>query len=43
VGLAGLPHNQALLGQAFLKHFDIEIRRDEMVLRSRPQNAPVNR
>jgi aspartyl protease family protein len=36
VGLAGLPPNQALLGQAFLKHFDIEIRRDEMVLRPRP-------
>jgi aspartyl protease family protein len=43
VGLVGLPPDQALLGQAFLKHFDIEIRRDEMVLRSRPQNAPVNR
>jgi aspartyl protease family protein len=36
VGLSGLQPNQALLGQAFLKHFDVEIRRDEMVLRQRP-------
>ncbi len=36
VGLSGLPAEQALLGQAFLKHFDVEIRRDEMVLRQRP-------
>lgn len=35
VGLAGMRPEQALLGQAFLKHFDIEIRRDEMVLRPR--------
>jgi aspartyl protease family protein len=35
VGLVGLPPEQALLGQAFLKHFDIEIKRDEMVLRPR--------
>jgi aspartyl protease family protein len=35
VGLAGMHPEQALLGQAFLKHFDIEIRRDEMVLRPR--------
>jgi aspartyl protease family protein len=36
VGLSGLLPEQALLGQAFLKHFDVEIRRDEMVLRQRP-------
>ena len=36
VGLQGMPPEQALLGQAFLKHFDVEIRRDEMVLRPRP-------
>jgi aspartyl protease family protein len=36
VGLSGMPPEQALLGQAFLKHFDVEIRRDEMVLRQRP-------
>jgi aspartyl protease family protein len=36
VGLQGMPPDQALLGQAFLKHFDIEIRRNEMVLRPRP-------
>ncbi len=36
VGLVGLPPDQALLGQGFLKQFDIEIRRDEMVLRMRP-------
>ena len=36
VGLSGLRPEQALLGQAFLKHFDVEIRRDEMVLRQRP-------
>jgi aspartyl protease family protein len=35
VGLSGMPPNQALLGQAFLKHFDMEIRRDDMVLRQR--------
>ena len=35
VGLVGMPPEQALLGQAFLKHFDVEIRRDEMVLRQR--------
>ena len=35
VGLSGLRPEQALLGQAFLKHFDVEIRRDEMVLRQR--------
>ena len=35
VGLTGMPTEQALLGQAFLKHFDVEIRRDEMVLRQR--------
>jgi aspartyl protease family protein len=36
VGLSGLKPDQALLGQAFLKHFDVEIRRDDMVLRQRP-------
>jgi aspartyl protease family protein len=36
VGLVGLPPDQALLGQAFLKHFDIEINSDKMVLRPRP-------
>ncbi len=36
VGLSGLPANQALLGQSFLKHFDVEIGRDAMVLRQRP-------
>ena len=36
VGLSGLSMEQALLGQSFLKHFDVEIRRDEMVLRQRP-------
>ena len=36
VGMTGMPPDQALLGQAFLKHFDLEIRRDEMVLRQRP-------
>lgn len=35
VGLSGLLPEQALLGQNFLKHFDVEIRRDEMVLRQR--------
>ncbi len=35
VGLSGLEPQQALLGQAFLRHFDVEIRRDEMVLRQR--------
>jgi aspartyl protease family protein len=36
VGLNGLQPEQALLGQNFLKHFDVEIRRDEMILRQRP-------
>jgi aspartyl protease family protein len=36
VGLSGLPADQALLGQSFLKHFDVEIGRDTMVLRQRP-------
>jgi aspartyl protease family protein len=35
VGLSGLRPEQALLGQAFLKHFDVEMSRDEMVLRQR--------
>ena len=36
VGLSGLPADQGLLGQSFLKHFDVEIGRDTMVLRRRP-------
>ena len=40
VGLAGLPADQALLGQSFLKHFDVEIGRDAMVLRSRQAQIP---
>jgi aspartyl protease family protein len=36
VGLVGMPPEQALLGQSFLKHFDVEIGRDAMVLRPRP-------
>jgi aspartyl protease family protein len=36
VGLSGMPDDQALLGQSFLKHFDVEIGRDAMVLRRRP-------
>lgn len=36
VGLSGLRPEQALLGQAFLRNFDVEIRRDDMVLRQRP-------
>ena len=36
VGLSGLPTDPALLGQSFLKHFDVEIGRDTMVLRRRP-------
>ncbi len=35
VGLNGLRPEQALLGQNFLKHFDVDIRRDEMILRQR--------
>lgn len=35
VGLSGLRPDQALLGQSFLKQFDVEIRRNEMVLRQR--------
>ena len=35
VGVSGLSPEQALLGQTFLKHFDVEINRDEMVLRQR--------
>ena len=36
IGLNGLRPDQALLGQGFLKHFDVEIRRNEMVLKPRP-------
>jgi aspartyl protease family protein len=36
VGLSGLPPDQALLGQSFLKQFDVEINRQTMVLRRRP-------
>ena len=35
VGLSGLRPEQALLGQAFLRNFDVEIRRDDMVLHQR--------
>jgi aspartyl protease family protein len=35
VGVSGLSPEQAPLGQTFLKHFDVEINRDEMVLRQR--------
>ncbi|MDI9331922.1 MAG: TIGR02281 family clan AA aspartic protease [Alphaproteobacteria bacterium] len=35
-GLVGLPSQQALLGQSFLRQFDIELREREMVLRPRP-------
>jgi aspartyl protease family protein len=35
VGLSGLSDNDALLGQNFLRHFDVEINRDRMVLRPR--------
>jgi aspartyl protease family protein len=34
-GLVGMGPQQALLGQSFLKHFDIELRQREMVLRPR--------
>jgi aspartyl protease family protein len=36
VGLSGMAPDQALLGQSFLKKFDVEIRGDTMVLRRRP-------
>ena len=36
VGLSGMAPEQALLGQSFLKQFDVEIGRDAMVLRRRP-------
>ena len=36
VGLSGMAPDQALLGQSFLKQFDVEIRGDTMVLRRRP-------
>ena len=35
VGLSGMAPDQALLGQSFLKQFDVEIGRDAMVLRQR--------
>lgn len=34
-GLVGMGPQQALLGQSFLRHFDIELRQREMVLRPR--------
>lgn len=34
-GLVGLEPQQALLGQSFLRHFDVELRQREMVLRPR--------
>jgi aspartyl protease family protein len=36
VGLSGMASDQALLGQSFLKQFDVEIKGDTMVLRRRP-------
>jgi aspartyl protease family protein len=36
VGLNGLQPELTLLGPNFLKHFDVETRRDEMILRLRP-------
>ncbi len=36
VGLSGMAPHQALLGQSFLKQFDVEIKGDTMVLRRRP-------
>ena len=36
VGLSGMAPDQALLGQSFLKQFDVEISREAMVLRRRP-------
>lgn len=35
VGLSGLNDDEALLGQNFLRHFDVEMGRDRMVLRAR--------
>ena len=34
-GLTGLPEHQALLGQSFLRHFDVELRANDMLLRPR--------
>jgi aspartyl protease family protein len=34
-GLVGLPANQALLGQSFLRQFDVQLRQHDMVLRPR--------
>jgi len=34
-GLAGLPTQQALLGQSFLRQMDVQLRADDMVLRPR--------
>lgn len=36
-GLVGLPAQQALLGQSFLRQFDVQLRQHDMVLRPRPQ------
>lgn len=35
VGLVGLAENQALLGQSFLNHFDIQIEGNQMILKAR--------
>lgn len=34
-GLTGLPEPQALLGQSFLRHFDVQLRENDMLLRPR--------
>jgi aspartyl protease family protein len=38
-GLSGLPPQQALLGQSFLRHFDVQLREKDMLMR--PRAAPV--
>ena len=35
-GLTGLPREQALLGQSFLRQFDVQLRQNDMVLSPRP-------
>ena len=39
-GMTGLPAGQALLGQSFLRHFDIELRENDMLLRPRSSTGP---
>jgi len=36
-GLTGLPADQALLGQSFLRQFDVKLRENDMVLMSRTE------